>query len=129
MANHNRVIEGSIDSVLFWREVLIAHLGAKPKKANSTLSAMRVETYTIPIIGNPRYPQSVTMRVELDERIDRGRIKLGSGCELLEWQSRIDTLCRCCTHGKKLGKLLLCTELMAESGRKIRSCKKYQYRG
>ena len=90
---------------------------------------MRVLAYEIPIMGNAQSNKSVTMRVELDERSNKGSIKLDAGHQLLRWQVDTKSLCYCCEYRRTLpGTWLYCAHSLGyrPSGQK-KKCSGYKF--
>lgn len=125
--NGTPILEGDIEAVKLYAEALVYGLNGTVKKEPIVESACQITVYTIPIMSNPSHLQSVQLRVELDTRTNRGHIGLDRGSELLEWQSRVKSLCYDCRHHRTVAGRLICTEMMAPEYRK-QSCRKYSHK-
>lgn len=129
MSVKEKVLEGSYQDIKDFAEVLVSELNGRAKSNGNPQSAMSVLSYTIPIMGNPRNPKSVCLKVELDQREGgKSRIKVQSGFELLQWQAKSKSLCNSCIHCKVYFGKLTCRDLQ-EPDRKKRSCRSYKHQG
>ena len=129
MNNSRKALNGNIESIKYYANLLNAVFGGAIKNGKDNPdSLVIIESHSIPIMGNPQHPKSVTMKVELDRRDNTGSIHLDGGHELLEWQVRTKSLCNSCDKIRTILGILGCVEMLEPSNTSVKSCKKYRFK-
>jgi len=100
--NGIRLLKGSVTDVQFYGHLLAYALKGEASKDDYTEDvAFRTIAYTIPIMGNPHNPKSITLWLRLDRRGDNeSEIRIEHGAEFIEWQMITRSLCNCCAFNK-----------------------------